>query len=86
MAQAVPPPPVVPCLELNPAGWSLNDVKVVGVASVVFDIDEPFQEAAVTGRRAQPRPATWPGRPRSAPSRRGQGATCGSSATPPGSR
>jgi hypothetical protein len=49
MAQAVPSSPVVPCLELKPAGWSLNDVKVSsGLATVVFDITEPFQQAAVT--------------------------------------
>jgi tRNA A-37 threonylcarbamoyl transferase component Bud32/membrane-associated phospholipid phosphatase len=49
MAQAVPSSPVVPCLELKPAGWSLNDVKVSsGLATVVFDITEPFQHAAVT--------------------------------------
>jgi tRNA A-37 threonylcarbamoyl transferase component Bud32/membrane-associated phospholipid phosphatase len=49
MAQAVPSSPVVPCLELKPAGWSLNDVKVSsGLATVVFDITEPFQRAAVT--------------------------------------
>jgi len=49
MAQAVPSSPVVPCLELEPAGWSLNDVKVSsGLASVVFDTMEPFQEGAVT--------------------------------------
>jgi hypothetical protein len=49
MAQAVPSSPVVPCLDLMPAGWSLNDVKVrSGLATVVFDITEPFQEGAVT--------------------------------------
>jgi tRNA A-37 threonylcarbamoyl transferase component Bud32/membrane-associated phospholipid phosphatase len=49
MAQAVPSSPVVPCLELKPAGWSLNDVKVSsGLATVVFDIVDPHQEAAVT--------------------------------------
>jgi membrane-associated phospholipid phosphatase/tRNA A-37 threonylcarbamoyl transferase component Bud32 len=49
MAQAVPSSPVVPCLELEPAGWSLNDVKVSsGLASIVFDIVDPHQVAAVT--------------------------------------
>jgi len=49
MAQAVPSSPVVPCLELEPAGWSLNDVKASsGLATVVFDIVDPHQEAAVT--------------------------------------
>ena len=48
MAQAVPSSPVVPCLELDPGGWSLNDVKAVsGFASIVFDIVAPYQEAAV---------------------------------------
>jgi tRNA A-37 threonylcarbamoyl transferase component Bud32/membrane-associated phospholipid phosphatase len=49
MAQAVPSSPVVPCLELEPAGWSLNDVKAgSGFASIVFDIIDPPQEAAVS--------------------------------------
>ncbi len=49
MAQAVPSSPVVPCLELEPAGWSLNGVKAAsGFASIVFDIIDPHQEAAVT--------------------------------------
>jgi hypothetical protein len=48
MAQAVPSSPVVPCLELDPGGWSLNDVKAgSGFASIVFDIVDPHQEAAV---------------------------------------
>ena len=48
MAQAVPSSPVVPCLELDPGGWSLNDVKAAsGFASIVFDIVAPSQEAAV---------------------------------------
>jgi len=49
MAQAVPSTTLVPCLELAPPGWSLNDVKAGrGFASIVFDTDRPFQEAAVT--------------------------------------
>ncbi|HEV3494772.1 MAG TPA: RIO1 family regulatory kinase/ATPase, partial [Actinomycetes bacterium] len=49
MAQAVPSSPVVPCLELDPGGWSLNDVRAgSGLASMVFDIIDPYQEAAVT--------------------------------------
>jgi membrane-associated phospholipid phosphatase/tRNA A-37 threonylcarbamoyl transferase component Bud32 len=49
MAQAVPSSPVVPCLELDPGGWSLNDVKASsGLASIVFDVVDPFQEAGVT--------------------------------------
>jgi hypothetical protein len=49
MAQAVPSSPVVPCLELDPGGWSLNDVKAgSGFASIVFDVIDPHQEAAVT--------------------------------------
>jgi tRNA A-37 threonylcarbamoyl transferase component Bud32 len=49
MAQAVPSSPVVPCLELDPGGWSLNDVKASsGLASIVFDIVDPPQAAAVT--------------------------------------
>jgi membrane-associated phospholipid phosphatase len=48
MAQAVPSSPVVPCLELDPGGWSLNDVKAgSGFATIVFDIIDPFQDAAV---------------------------------------
>ena len=35
--------------QLDPEGWSLNDVKVGrGFASIVFDVIQPFQEAAVT--------------------------------------
>jgi membrane-associated phospholipid phosphatase len=49
MAQAVPTAAAVPCVQLNPAGWSLNDVKAgSGFASIVFDIVQPHQEAAVT--------------------------------------
>jgi membrane-associated phospholipid phosphatase/tRNA A-37 threonylcarbamoyl transferase component Bud32 len=49
MAQAVPSSPVVPCLELAPAGWSLNTVMAgSGFASITFDIMQPFQEEAVT--------------------------------------
>jgi hypothetical protein len=40
---------VVPCLELAPAGWSLNTVMAgSGFASIAFDIMEPMQERAVT--------------------------------------
>jgi hypothetical protein len=49
MAQAVPSSPVVPCLELAPASWSLNTVMAgSGFASIVFDIMQPHQEQAVT--------------------------------------
>jgi membrane-associated phospholipid phosphatase/tRNA A-37 threonylcarbamoyl transferase component Bud32 len=49
MAQAVPSSPVVPCLELDPGGWSLNDVKASsGLATIVFDVVDPHQVAAVT--------------------------------------
>ncbi|HSK37205.1 MAG TPA: phosphatase PAP2 family protein [Actinomycetota bacterium] len=49
MAQAVPSSPVGPCLELDPGGWSLNDVKASsGLATIVFDVVDPHQEAAVT--------------------------------------
>jgi membrane-associated phospholipid phosphatase/tRNA A-37 threonylcarbamoyl transferase component Bud32 len=49
MAQAVPSSGAVPCVLLDPEGWSLNDVKVGnGFASIVYDIDDPFQAAAVT--------------------------------------
>ena len=49
MAQAVPSASAVPCVALDPEGWSLNDVKVGrGFASIVFDVIQPFQEAAVT--------------------------------------
>jgi membrane-associated phospholipid phosphatase/tRNA A-37 threonylcarbamoyl transferase component Bud32 len=49
MAQAVPTAPAVPCVQLDPAGWSLNDVKAgSGFASIVFDIIQPRQPAAVT--------------------------------------
>ena len=49
MAQAVPSASAVPCVQLEPDSLALNDVKVgSGFASIVFDIDNPFQEAAVT--------------------------------------
>jgi membrane-associated phospholipid phosphatase/tRNA A-37 threonylcarbamoyl transferase component Bud32 len=49
MAQAVPSAGAVPCVQLEPDGWALNDVKAgSGFASIVFDIESPFQEAAVT--------------------------------------
>jgi tRNA A-37 threonylcarbamoyl transferase component Bud32 len=49
MAQAVPSSPVVPCQSLTPAGWSLNDVLAgSGSARIVFDIMEPYQQAAIT--------------------------------------
>jgi hypothetical protein len=49
MAQAVPEATLVPCLQVTPPGWSLNDVKVGrGFASIVFDTDRPMQTAAVT--------------------------------------
>jgi membrane-associated phospholipid phosphatase/tRNA A-37 threonylcarbamoyl transferase component Bud32 len=49
MAQAVPTATLVPCLQVAPPGWTLNDVKVgSGFASIVFDTDRPYQEAAVT--------------------------------------
>jgi tRNA A-37 threonylcarbamoyl transferase component Bud32/membrane-associated phospholipid phosphatase len=48
MAQAVPSSPVVPCLELDPGGWALNDVRAgSGFATMVFDIIDPYQEATV---------------------------------------
>jgi tRNA A-37 threonylcarbamoyl transferase component Bud32/membrane-associated phospholipid phosphatase len=53
MAQAVPSATLVPCLQLAPAGWSLNDVKVAsGDAEIVFDTDRPERVAAVTVRLA----------------------------------
>jgi len=49
MAQAVPTATLVPCLQVTPPGWTLNDVKVgSGYASIIFNTDRPFQEAAVT--------------------------------------
>ena len=49
MAQAVPSATLVPCLQVAPPGWALNDVKAgSGFASIVFDIDRPQQVAAVT--------------------------------------
>jgi membrane-associated phospholipid phosphatase/tRNA A-37 threonylcarbamoyl transferase component Bud32 len=49
MAQAVPSATLVPCLQVSPPGWALNDVKAgSGFASIVFNTDRPFQEAAVT--------------------------------------
>jgi tRNA A-37 threonylcarbamoyl transferase component Bud32/membrane-associated phospholipid phosphatase len=49
MAQAVPTAAAVPCVQLDPTGWSLNDVKAgSGFASIVFDIVQPYQEAGVT--------------------------------------
>ena len=48
MAQAVPSASAVPCVLLDPQGWSLSDVKAgSGFASIVYDI-EPVQAAAVT--------------------------------------
>jgi membrane-associated phospholipid phosphatase/tRNA A-37 threonylcarbamoyl transferase component Bud32 len=48
MAQAVPDATLVPCVQVTPPGWSLNDVKAGrGFASIVFDIDRPHQIAAV---------------------------------------
>src|SRR5918999_1128751 len=53
MAQAVPSATLVPCLQLAPAGCSLNDVKVAsGDAEIVFDTDRPERVAAVTVRLA----------------------------------
>jgi hypothetical protein len=53
MAQAVPSASLVPCLQLAPAGWSLNDVQVrSGDATIVFDTDRPHRIAAVTVRLA----------------------------------
>jgi membrane-associated phospholipid phosphatase/tRNA A-37 threonylcarbamoyl transferase component Bud32 len=49
MAQAVPTATLVPCLQVTPPGWTLNDVKVgSGYATIVFNTDRPFQKAAVT--------------------------------------
>jgi tRNA A-37 threonylcarbamoyl transferase component Bud32 len=49
MAQAVPSATLVPCVQLAPPGWSLNDVKAgSGFATIVFDTDRPMQTAAVT--------------------------------------
>ena len=49
MAQAVPTATLVPCLQVAPPGWTLNDVKVgSGFASIVFNTDRPIQKAAVT--------------------------------------
>ena len=49
MAQAVPSATLVPCLQVAPPGWSLNDVKAgSGFASIVFNTDRPYQEAAAT--------------------------------------
>jgi membrane-associated phospholipid phosphatase/tRNA A-37 threonylcarbamoyl transferase component Bud32 len=49
MAQAVPSATLVPCLQVAPPGWSLNDVKAAsGFASIVFDTDRPYRRAAVT--------------------------------------
>ena len=48
MAQAVPSASAVPCVLLDPKGWSLSDVKAgSGFASIVYDL-EPVQAAAVT--------------------------------------
>jgi hypothetical protein len=39
----------VPCLQVAPPGWTLNDVKAgSGFASIVFNTDRPMQQAAVT--------------------------------------
>jgi tRNA A-37 threonylcarbamoyl transferase component Bud32/membrane-associated phospholipid phosphatase len=48
MAQAVPEATLVPCVEVAPPGWSLNDVKAGrGFATIVFNTDRPLQTAAV---------------------------------------
>jgi tRNA A-37 threonylcarbamoyl transferase component Bud32/membrane-associated phospholipid phosphatase len=48
MAQAVPEATLVPCVEVTPPGWSLNDVKAGrGFATIVFNTDRPLQTAAV---------------------------------------
>jgi membrane-associated phospholipid phosphatase/tRNA A-37 threonylcarbamoyl transferase component Bud32 len=53
MAQAVPSASLVPCVQLLPAGWTMNDVKVgQGRARITFDTDRPFQQEAVTVRLA----------------------------------
>jgi membrane-associated phospholipid phosphatase/tRNA A-37 threonylcarbamoyl transferase component Bud32 len=49
MAQAVPSATLVPCLQVAPPGWTLNDVKAgSGFASIIFNTDRPMQQAAVT--------------------------------------
>ena len=49
MAQAVPSASMVPCLQVAPPGWSLNDVKAgSGFATIVFNTDRPTREAAAT--------------------------------------
>jgi membrane-associated phospholipid phosphatase/tRNA A-37 threonylcarbamoyl transferase component Bud32 len=49
MAQAVPSATLVPCLQVAPPGWSLNDVKAgSGFATIVFNTDRPHQEVAAT--------------------------------------
>jgi membrane-associated phospholipid phosphatase/tRNA A-37 threonylcarbamoyl transferase component Bud32 len=49
MAQAVPSASLVPCVQLLPAGLSLNDVKVGdGRARITFNTDRPFQQEALT--------------------------------------
>jgi tRNA A-37 threonylcarbamoyl transferase component Bud32 len=49
MAQAVPSAALVPCLQVTPPGWTLNEVKAgSGFASMVFNTDRPTQQAAVT--------------------------------------
>jgi membrane-associated phospholipid phosphatase/tRNA A-37 threonylcarbamoyl transferase component Bud32 len=53
MAQAVPSASLVPCRQLAPDGWSLNDVKVAsGDAEIIFDTEQPIRVAAVTVRLA----------------------------------
>jgi tRNA A-37 threonylcarbamoyl transferase component Bud32 len=49
MAQAVPSARMVPCVQVAPEGWSLNDVKVGRrFASIDCDTDRPYRQAAVT--------------------------------------
>jgi membrane-associated phospholipid phosphatase/tRNA A-37 threonylcarbamoyl transferase component Bud32 len=49
MAQAVPSATLVPCLQVAPPGWTLNEVKAgSGFASIIFNTDRPMQQAAVT--------------------------------------
>jgi membrane-associated phospholipid phosphatase/tRNA A-37 threonylcarbamoyl transferase component Bud32 len=49
MAQAVPTAAAVPCVQLDRTDWALNDVKAgAGFASIVFNLVQPLQEAAIT--------------------------------------
>ena len=81
MAQAVPSATMVPCVQVAPPGWMLDDVKAgSGFARIVFNTDRPFQQAAVTAELA--RSCDLAGATEVSSEQPGPGATSASTATP----